>query len=154
MTNLARSIFPGDNEPTRPSFVEVVKRHLVDIQNYIDNARETGDDDDEEVSVSAWSESSDTPSDTRDDPYFHVPQSHLTTETDIGGISKDENNVLASAKDSACFIFSLHSPTCRSPGLDHLPIGSGPGGDVCVLAHARAASELTSLLYDAYAVSA
>ncbi|KIK48128.1 hypothetical protein CY34DRAFT_731595 [Suillus luteus UH-Slu-Lm8-n1] len=135
MTNLARSIFPGDNEPTRPSFVEVVKRHLVDIQNHIDNARETGDDDDEEVSVSAWS---DTPSDTRDDPYyFHVPQSHLTTETDIGGISKDENNVLASAKDSACFIFSLHTPTCRSPGLDHLPIGNGPGGDVCVLAHAH-----------------
>jgi hypothetical protein len=148
MTNLAHSIFPGDNEPTRQSFVEVVKRHLVDIQNHIDNARETGDDD-EEASVSAWS---DTPSDTRDDPYFHVPQSHMTTETDIGGLSKDENNVLASAKDSACFIFSLHTPAYRSPGLD-LPIGIRPGGDACVLAHANTTSELTSLLYDAYAVS-
>jgi hypothetical protein len=136
MTNLARSIFPGDNEPTRPTFVEVVKRHLVGIQNHVDNARETGDDD-EEVSVSAWS---DTPPDTRDDPYFHVPQSQMTTETDTGGISKDENNVLASAKDSACFIFSLH----KSPGLD-LPIGNGPGGDVCVLAHTHTTGELTSM---------
>ncbi|KAG2042409.1 hypothetical protein BDR03DRAFT_996713 [Suillus americanus] len=124
MTNLAHSIFPGDNEPTRQSFVEDVKRYLVDIQNHIDNAKETGDED-EEASVSAWS---DAPSDARDDPYIHVPQSHMTTETDIDGISKDENNVLASARDSACFISSLHTPTSRSLGLD-LPIGIRPDGD-------------------------
>ncbi|KAG1785504.1 uncharacterized protein HD556DRAFT_112744 [Suillus plorans] len=130
MTNLAHLIFPDDNEP-RQSFVEDVKRYLVDVQDHIDNARETGDDD-EEVSVSTWS---DPPSDTRDDSYFHVPQSHLTaeTETDIGGISKDENNVLASAKDSACFISSLQ-PTSSSLGLD-LPIEIRPDGDACVPAH-------------------
>jgi hypothetical protein len=131
MTNLAHSIFPGDNEPMRQSFVEDVKRYLVDVQNHIDNARETGDDD-EEVSVFARS---DSPSDARDDPYFHVPQSHMMTETDIGGISKDENNVLASAEDSACFISTLHTPTCGSLGLD-FPVGIRPGGDACVLAHA------------------
>ncbi|KAG1880290.1 hypothetical protein C8R48DRAFT_683341 [Suillus tomentosus] len=130
MTNLTHLIFPDDNEP-RQSFVEDVKRYLVDVQDHIDNVRETGDDD-EEVSVSTWS---DPPSDTRDDSYFHVPQSHLTaeTETDIGGISKDENNVLASAKDSACFISSLH-PTSSSLGLD-LPIEIRPDGDACILDH-------------------
>ncbi|KAG1811399.1 uncharacterized protein BJ212DRAFT_505922 [Suillus subaureus] len=131
MTNLGHSIFPGDNEPPRQSLVEDVKRYLVDVQNHIDNARETGDDD-EEAPVSAWS---DTPSDTRDDPYFHVPQSHMMSETDVGGISKDENNVLASAIDSACFISSLRAPTSGSLGLD-LPIGIRHGGDACVLAHA------------------
>jgi len=148
MTNLAHSIFPGDNEPMRQSFVEDVKRYLVDVQNHIDNARETGDDD-EEVSVFARS---DSPSDARDDPYFHVPQSHMMTETDIGGISKDENNVLASAEDSACFISTLHTPTCGSLGLD-FPVGIRPGGDACVLAHALTTSELTSPLYNANAVS-
>jgi hypothetical protein len=68
MTNLAHLIFPDNNEP-RQSFVEDVKRYLVDVQDHIDNARETGDDD-EEVSVSTWS---DPPSDTRDNSYFHVP---------------------------------------------------------------------------------
>ncbi|KAG1781040.1 hypothetical protein EV702DRAFT_1193880 [Suillus placidus] len=138
MTNLAHSIFPGDNEPGRQSFVEDVKRHLVDVQNHIDNVKETGDED-EEASMSAWS---DAPSDARDDPYFHVPQSHMTTETDIGGISKDENNVLASAKDSACFISNLHTPTSRSLGLD-LPIGIRPDGDA-LLAHAYTCTEVPS----------
>lgn len=147
MTNLAHLIFPDDNEPHQ-SFVEDVKRYLVDVQDHIDNARETGDDD-EEVSVSTWS---DPPSDTRDDSYFHVPQSHLTaeTETDIGGISKDENNVLASAKDSACFISSLQ-PTSSSLGLD-LPIEIRPDGDACILDHTCTTSKSTSPLYDAHAV--
>ncbi|KAG2150215.1 uncharacterized protein EDB93DRAFT_1142178 [Suillus bovinus] len=121
--------------PTHHSFVEGVKRYLMDVQNHIDNARETGDDD-EEVSVSPWS---DAPSDTRDDPYFHVPQSLVTaeTKTDIDGISTDENNVLASAKDSACFISSLE-PISRSLGLD-LPIEIRPDGDAYVLTHAYTA---------------
>ncbi|KAG1741062.1 hypothetical protein EDB19DRAFT_732178 [Suillus lakei] len=133
MTNLAHSISPSDNEPTHQSFVEDVKRYLVDVQKHVDSARETGDGD-EEVSDSAWS---DTPSDARGDhdPYFHIPQSHMKTETDTGGISKDENNVLVSTKDSTCFISSLHAPTSGSLGFD-LPIGIRPGEDACVLTHA------------------
>lgn len=131
MTNFAHSIVSSDNEPTRQSFVEDVKRYLVDVQNYVDNARETGDDD-EEVSISARS---DTPSDDRDDPFIHVTQNHMTTETDAGGISMNENNVHASAQDSACFISSLHAPASRSLGLD-LPSGIRAGGDACFLARA------------------
>lgn len=137
MTNLNHSNFPDDNELTHQLFVEDVKRHLVDVQKHIDNVRETGDDDDEEASVSAWP---DTPSDVRDDPYPPVPQSYIMTETDIGGISKDENNVLASAKDSACFI---STPTSGSMGLG-LPIGIRPCGDTLAHAHTTNVSSVPS----------
>ncbi|KAG1746733.1 uncharacterized protein EDB91DRAFT_111588 [Suillus paluster] len=142
MTNFAHSIFPSDNAPTRQPFVEDVKRHLLDVQTYVDNAREMSDDDGE-VSVSVSS-------DARDDPYLSATRRHIKTDT--GGIFVDENNDHASAQDSACFISSLHAPTGRSLGLDHA-FDLHSGRDTGVPAHAYTTGKLTSELYNVPAIT-
>ena len=146
MTNLVNSICASDDNSTLQRFMQNVKHNLLDVQDYVDHARQMMENDGD-VSIS-------TPSgvrtDVRDDSNFIVTQGHIEPETCEEPVVANEDHA---SVDSAFFVSSFHTPTCRSPGLDRaFKRGTRPG-DAGIPAREVAISELTPDFSGAPAVS-
>jgi hypothetical protein len=108
MTKFTDSIRSSDHDDTLQRFMEDVKQDLLDVQNYVDDAMQMTEGD-EEISASV-------PSDVRGDSNFIVAQNLIDPETCVTPIVATE---VHASEDSDFFIPGFHTPTCRTPGLDH-----------------------------------